>query len=165
MNWRPWVGGSSYTRSTSWLVVSVCPEFGLLFERSVLSLVIHQLSHPAAKRRAFLIWVQPSSSSGRHMANLALPSPVGDVIPPKEKASVQSKITGRMKYNRSMSTSSGGMGLKSDAEKLQGILCRGHVGWSGVLKRGFGGVRRGMSLVPRMPEGRYRGWSPDGSGD
>ncbi|KAL2636171.1 hypothetical protein R1flu_007650 [Riccia fluitans] len=113
MNWRPWVGGSSYTRSTSWLVTSVCPEFGLQFERSVLSLVVHQLSHPAAKRRAFLIWVQSGSSSGRHVANLALPSPVGDVIPPpKEKASVQSKIMGRMGYDRSMSTSSGGMGSR-----------------------------------------------------
>ncbi|KAL2613987.1 hypothetical protein R1flu_025679 [Riccia fluitans] len=28
-----------------------------------------------------------------------------------------------------------------------------------------GGVSRGMSLLPRMPDGRCRSWLPEGSGD
>ncbi|KAL2645518.1 hypothetical protein R1flu_013105 [Riccia fluitans] len=32
-------------------------------------------------------------------------------------------------------------------------------------KEGSGAVSRGMSLVPRMPDGRCRGWLPEGSGD
>ncbi|KAL2620326.1 hypothetical protein R1flu_000531 [Riccia fluitans] len=139
MNWRPQVDGSLYTRSTSWLVASVCPEFGLQFECSVLSLIVHQLSHPTAKRRAFLILVQSGSSSSRHVANLALPSPVGDVTPPKEKASVQSKIMGRMGYDRSMSTSSGGMGPEVGRQKAPGNSLPGPRRMVRSIKKGLGG--------------------------
>ncbi|KAL2610201.1 hypothetical protein R1flu_028774 [Riccia fluitans] len=118
MNWRPQVGGSSYTRSTSWLVASVCPEFGLQFECSVLSLVVHQLSHPAAKRRAFLIWVQSGSSFRHHVANLALSSPVGDVTPPPPKKRRVYNAKFWDKWNTTAACPRpAGWALKSDAQK------------------------------------------------